>query len=166
MGGKGEKEERSESVTFREKLAIEHPDSLGLNYAGGCCGCPGDYGYPEKRLCNGFRDGAQDCVCSDCWDQEMPETERDTDRHGAAAPRNDSEIVDMVNRPPHYTTGGIECIDAITAALTPHHDPISSWLTGHVLRYMWRWPLKNGAEDLKKARFYLDRLIEREEKKA
>lgn len=40
-----------------------------------------------------------------------------------------------------------------------------AWLTGQVLKYMWRWPLKNGLEDLKKARFYLDRLIADAERK-
>lgn len=71
---------------------------------------------------------------------------------------------DPVNHPSHYTAGGIECIDAITAALSCHEDPISAWLTGQCLKYLWRWPLKNGIEDLKKTRFYLDRLIERMEK--
>lgn len=37
---------------------------------------------------------------------------------------------------------------------------MQAWLTGQVLKYMWRWPLKNGKEDLRKARFYLDRLID------
>ena len=47
----------------------------------------------------------------------------------------------------------------IAAALTCQKDPMQAWLTGQVLKYMWRWPLKNGKEDLQKARFYLDRLI-------
>lgn len=72
---------------------------------------------------------------------------------------------DPVNHPSHYTAGGIECIDAIGAALTSQSDPMSAWLTGQCLKYLWRWPLKNGVEDLKKTRFYLDRLIEHEEKK-
>lgn len=71
----------------------------------------------------------------------------------------------MVNHPPHYTSGGIECIDAIAAALSVHKDPMSAWLTGQVLKYCWRFPLKNGVEDLKKAQFYLDRLIRHEEEK-
>lgn len=74
---------------------------------------------------------------------------------------------DNVNHPAHYTAGGIECIDAIAAALTCQTDPMHAWLTGQVLKYIWRWPLKNGLEDLKKAHFYLDRLIagvERKEK--
>ena len=72
---------------------------------------------------------------------------------------------DNVNHPAHYTAGGIECIDAIAAALTCQTDPMHAWLTGQVLKYMWRWPLKNGLEDLKKARFYLDRLIADVERK-
>nr|DAR03138.1 MAG TPA: nucelotide kinase [Caudoviricetes sp.] len=66
---------------------------------------------------------------------------------------------DNVNHPAHYTAGGIECIDAIAAALTCQKDPMQAWLTGQVLKYMWSWPMKNGKEDLRKARFYLDRLI-------
>ena len=79
----------------------------------------------------------------------------------AAAP----QLHDNVNHPAHYTAGGIECIDAIGAALTCQRNPMQAWLTGQVLKYMWRWPLKNGLEDLRKARFYLDRLIADEEDK-
>jgi hypothetical protein len=68
---------------------------------------------------------------------------------------------DPVNHPAHYTAGGIECIDAIAAALASHTDPMDAWLTGQVIKYLWRWPMKNGVEDLRKARFYLDRLLER-----
>lgn len=71
---------------------------------------------------------------------------------------------DPVNHPAHYTSGGIECIDAIAAALTCQRDPMQAWLTGQVLKYLWRWPLKNGAEDLRKAQFYLNRLVETLEK--
>ena len=71
---------------------------------------------------------------------------------------------DPVNHPSHYTAGGIECIDAITAAISCQKDPVNAWLTAQCLKYLWRWPLKNGLEDLKKTRFYLDRLIERLEK--
>lgn len=73
---------------------------------------------------------------------------------------------DMVNHPAHYTAGGIECIDAIAAALTAQKDPMAAWLTGQCLKYLWRWPLKNGLEDLQKTRFYLDRLIKLEEDRA
>ena len=77
----------------------------------------------------------------------------------------DSENNDPVNHPAHYTAGGIECIDAIAAALTSQNDPVAAWFTGQCLKYLWRWPLKNGLEDLKKTRFYLDRLIKYMEEK-
>lgn len=70
-----------------------------------------------------------------------------------------------VNHPSHYTNGKYECIDVIYDMINGYQDPISAWLTGQIVKYIWRWPYKNGLEDLKKTRFYLDRLIEHEEKK-
>lgn len=63
-----------------------------------------------------------------------------------------------VDHPRHYTQGGIECIDAIKAAVTGK-PPYEAWLVGQVIKYVWRYDVKNGLEDLQKARFYLDRLI-------
>ena len=68
---------------------------------------------------------------------------------------------DAVN-PLHYKQGPIECIDAIKAALG---GGFISYLWGNIIKYLWRWPKKNGIEDLKKARWYLDRLIREEEAK-
>jgi len=65
---------------------------------------------------------------------------------------------DMVNHPPHYNQSGIECIDAIEAALGP--DGFQYYLQGNILKYMWRYKYKNGNEDLKKAKWYLAKLIE------
>lgn len=71
---------------------------------------------------------------------------------------------DPVNHPSHYTAGGVECIDAIEAALIGYKDPVKAWLIGQVIKYVWRAPLKgNALEDMKKARFYLDRAIRRED---
>lgn len=73
---------------------------------------------------------------------------------------------DVVNSPAHYTQGGIECIDAIEAAVCAHQDPVGAFLTGQVIKYSWRWPLKSKPiEDLKKARWYLERLIKYLEEK-
>lgn len=66
---------------------------------------------------------------------------------------------DTVNHPAHYTQGGVECIDAIEAAVG---DGFAGYCAGNVIKYVWRYRNKGGAEDLKKARWYLDRLIERE----
>jgi hypothetical protein len=63
-----------------------------------------------------------------------------------------------VDHPRHYNQGGIECIDAIKAAVTGK-PPYEAWLAGQVIKYVWRYDVKNGLEDLQKARFYLERLI-------
>ena len=73
---------------------------------------------------------------------------------------------DMVNHPSHYTQGGIECIDALTAMVTPYKDPVAATLAWQVVKYLWRHPFKfNPLEDLKKAQFYLNRLIAHWEEK-
>jgi hypothetical protein len=64
---------------------------------------------------------------------------------------------DPVNQPDHYRQGGIECIDAIQAALTP--EEFRGFCKGNVLKYVWRERHKGNAQSLKKARWYLDRLI-------
>ncbi len=68
---------------------------------------------------------------------------------------------DPIN-PSHYKRGSIECIEAIKSALG---SGFVAYLWGNILKYIWRWPNKNGIEDLKKARWYLDRLIQEEEAK-
>ena len=75
-----------------------------------------------------------------------------------------SDIIhDPVNSPSHYCKGeGIECIDAIDAAISDLSGSEAHY-TATALAYLWRWRSKNGAQDLKKARWYLDRLIERVE---
>lgn len=65
---------------------------------------------------------------------------------------------DLVNHPPHYTSGGaIECIEAIEAQLTP--EEFRGFLKGNIAKYGWRERHKGGTESLKKARWYIDRLI-------
>ena len=66
---------------------------------------------------------------------------------------------DNVNHPSHYTQGGIECIDAIKAA-TVGLTGVEAVCTGNAVKYMWRWKFKNGAEDIRKAMWYLEKLLE------
>jgi len=61
----------------------------------------------------------------------------------------------MVNHPPHYTQGGIECIEAIQAALTP--EEFRGYCKGNALKYTWRERSKGQDESLKKAIWYLER---------
>ena len=65
---------------------------------------------------------------------------------------------DTVNHPSHYTLGGIECIEAIEAA-TGELVGIEAVCTGNAIKYLWRWKHKNGHEDLRKARWYINRIL-------
>lgn len=92
------------------------------------------------------------------------------EKANAMSRRNDTELqnaidetrrqmdTDMVNAPPHYNQAGIECIDALAAA-TSGKTGIEAVCVANVIKYLWRYELKNGVEDVKKARWYLDRLI-------
>lgn len=66
---------------------------------------------------------------------------------------------DMVNSPSHYTQGAIECIDAIEQVVKDL-DGMEAMCTGNAIKYLWRWKHKNGIEDLKKAQWYLQRMID------
>ena len=68
---------------------------------------------------------------------------------------------DMVNHPNHYA-GQIEVIDYIRDKLTP--EGFTEYCCGNVLKYVSRWRKKDGIQDLKKARVYLDWMIESAEK--
>lgn len=64
---------------------------------------------------------------------------------------------DMVNHPPHYGTGKIECIEYIEDFLT--EEEYIGYLRGNIAKYLHRWRYKSGIEDLKKAEWYGSRLI-------
>ena len=66
-------------------------------------------------------------------------------------------VEDMVNHPPHYNQRGIECVDAIEAATDIGFE---YYLQGNIIKYLWRYRYKHGVEDLKKAQWYLYKLIE------
>lgn len=88
------------------------------------------------------------CECEECC---LP-TPTKTLTPGANKP------VDPVNHPPHYTQGEVETIDfimGVTAGLPGKEAP----LVANILKYVSRYKLKNGVEDLKKAKVYLDWLI-------
>ena len=74
-------------------------------------------------------------------------------------------MIDNVNNPTHYTQGEIECIDCIKAA-TVNKVGIEAFCVGNAIKYLFRYENKNGLEDIRKAQWYINRLIqELEEKK-
>ncbi len=72
---------------------------------------------------------------------------------------NQQLTVDVVERPPHYTAGKVECIDAIESAVEGL-APQEAVQVGNIMKYIWRFKRKNGKQDLRKAMWYLNRLME------
>jgi hypothetical protein len=130
------------------------------------CGC----GEPDLHDVIGaydeFYDDDFECDCEECVPVDYVEptyAERIREKYANGIPGVDplSAILsdfDPVDRPAHYTEGReIEPIDAI-------EDWGLGFLDGQVLKYISRWDRKgDSVENLKKARFYLNRLIAREE---
>jgi hypothetical protein len=94
--------------------------------------------------------------------KEIPALENNIDEAMAECHRDDWQEEDVVNSPSHYNSGGIECIEAIEESMT--EEAFKGYLKGNVQKYMWRYEMKGKpAEDLKKARWYLNKLIEVQE---
>lgn len=70
--------------------------------------------------------------------------------------------INLVERPPHYTSSKIECIDAIESAVEGL-DPKEAVQVANIIKYVWRFKRKNGKQDLEKAQWYLKRLTEMQE---
>ena len=64
---------------------------------------------------------------------------------------------DKVNHPTHYTSGGIECIEAIKASMSK--EAFKGFIKANCIKYLWRHEHKGGKEDLLKCEFYLKALI-------
>ena len=70
-----------------------------------------------------------------------------------------SLVADEVNKPEHYNTGKVECIEAIKASMSA--EEYKGYLKGNTLKYLWRYNYKGKPkQDLEKAQWYLARLIE------
>lgn len=67
-------------------------------------------------------------------------------------------MADMVNHPQHYESGTFECIDVM--AETQGREAVLSFCICNAFKYLYRHNRKNGIEDIKKAKWYLDKYIE------
>lgn len=77
-------------MTFKEKLAMEHPESIDDLFMGGCCNCPGNYGYSEYSSINCGK-LSTDKNCTECWNREMPNTDKKEEKSMKTKPRNRNE---------------------------------------------------------------------------
>jgi predicted transcriptional regulator len=95
-------------------------------------------------------------------DKAVPKRLENTVKFISEKPKPDKiavkHIADKICAPSHYTNGSIECIDAIKAMLSV--DEYTGFLRGNILKYQWRYKHKNGVEDLRKAQWYTNKLIE------
>lgn len=121
----------------KQKYNEEKPDS------GGLLGTKHDHGKPILGAVPPHAELAVESVAPVVSVEDRPEPVRH----------------DPVNSPSHYTDGGIECIDAIKASMST--EAFLGFLKGNVQKYMWRYEKKVApVEDLKKAQWYLSKLIE------
>ena len=93
--------------------------------------------------------------------REIPAVENKIDNAMAECHKDDWSEEDVVNQPSHYNSGGIECIEAIEQSM--NEEAFKGYLKGNCMKYLWRYETKHPdrpAEDLKKARWYLNKLIE------
>jgi len=65
---------------------------------------------------------------------------------------------DNVYQPSHYTAGKVECIEAIESAVAKL-DGFEGYCIGNAIKYLWRWKMKNGTEDLRKAAAFIEILL-------
>ena len=70
---------------------------------------------------------------------------------------------DFVNHPPHYETGKFECIDVMRE--TQGDEAVKNFCICNALKYIYRHRNKNGIEDVKKAKWYIDKYLEIEEER-
>lgn len=94
----------------------------------------------------------------------MSELQELAEKWNTSMTRMDKEVKeDVVNHPKHYQmAGGLEVIDFIIGA-TAGLDGKDGYFVGNILKYVCRYSKKNGLEDLKKAQWYLNKLIESKE---
>lgn len=76
--------------------------------------------------------------------------------------QNKIDKVDMVNSPPHYTQGGIECIDAMEAAYGT--EAVIIFCMCNAFKYQWRFNAKNGREDILKCQWYQNKMAQLQNK--
>jgi hypothetical protein len=70
---------------------------------------------------------------------------------------------DPVKKPQHYGQGTIECIKYIEDFLTD--EELIGYYRGNIAKYLHRWRYKNGVQDLEKAQWYLDALVQLQKRK-
>lgn len=119
--------------------------------------CPYEYNLPDSSC---------DISCKECWEKAVKDIKfKDDIEKELIEEMNKQPIIvsDSVNHPSHYTHGKIETIDKIEDVLGL--EGFQAYCVGNAIKYLDRYKLKNGFEDIKKAKRYLEFYIEKTEGK-
>lgn len=115
----------------------------------------------KSLACPGALGLLEDCGekgCKQCWREAVKDIKfKDDVEVVLPLEKAPKELIDNVNHPNHYTQGKYEVIDYIEDKLSK--EELQGYCVGNVLKYVSRFKHKNGLEDLKKAEWYLNRLI-------
>lgn len=172
LGKSGEKitREQYESALAASKAVVGHDG--WIQWAGGECPVDSDaivevkYRWHNQHQYNNDRAGdfdwahagsSSDIIAYRLHNHEIKSRAND-DRLEQDLNECIGQDFDVVNHPSHYTKGSIECIDAIDSATTGKSG-IEAVCVANIIRYLWRYEEKNGLEDVKKAKWYLNKLI-------
>lgn len=172
--------EQYEAAIAASKAVVGHDG--WIQWSGGDCPVDSDtivevkYRKPSPLHFNNDRAGdfnwSHDGVGGDIIAYRLQKpTKSEQVRADAAEADNEADLnecigqdVDVVNHPSHYTKGRIECIDAIDSATTGKSG-IEAVCVANVIRYLWRYEEKGGLESVRKAQWYLNKLISELESK-
>lgn len=115
----------------------------------------------ECELCKYTALKCSDYPCRECKNTAATDSKEYNTRpymfEPATNPEPEAEN-DVINHPSHYTQGGIECIDAMESAFGAAQLAVYCKIAA--FKYIWRCERKNGAEDVKKAIWYLNKYLE------
>lgn len=115
----------------------------------------------ECSMCKYFERQSEEPPCCECKNTAVTDSEEYNARPDMFEPATNPEPEaenDVINHPSHYTQGGIECIDAMKSAFGAAQLAVYCKIAA--FKYIWRCEYKNGAEDVKKAIWYLNKFLE------
>lgn len=115
----------------------------------------------ECELCKYQALECGDYPCRECKNTVITDSEEYNARQDMFEPATSQEPEvenNVINHPSHYTQGGIECIDAMESAFGSAQLAVYCKIAA--FKYIWRCEYKNGAEDVKKAIWYLNKFLE------
>ena len=176
------KEEDGETLTYEDVLRSisELSTNCSCDFCEICGTINGDLGE-QPTHCSDQKTCSEDTIITivcggeevDNYEEILKKAQRDAaeklaqERQKVQETREEYEAPHspdfMVEKPPHYTSGAVECIDAIAAAVETLQG-IEAFDTANAIKYLWRWKRKNGKQDLEKARWYVNHLIAHLEK--